>query len=71
MKAFLADHRELVGNTELHYSHNKKCYCLYMDEFLTYKELFSLIEILIGARAFSKMERLTLVEKMKRFCGNS
>ena len=25
LKAFLADHRELVGNTELHYSHNEKC----------------------------------------------
>lgn len=67
LKAFLADHRELVGNTELHYSHNEKCYRLYMDEFLTNKELFSLIEVLIGARAFSKMELLTLVEKIKRF----
>ena len=67
LKAFLADHRELVGNTELHYSHNEKCYRLYMDEFLTNKELFSLIEVLIGARAFSKMELLTLIEKIKRF----
>ncbi len=67
LKAFLADHRELVGNTELQYSHNEKCYHLYMDEFLSNKELFSLIEVLIGARAFSKMELLTLVEKMKRF----
>lgn len=67
LKAFLADHRELVGNTELQYSHQEKCYHLYMDEFLTNKELFSLIEVLIGARAFSKMELLTLVEKMKRF----
>lgn len=67
LKTFLADHRELVGNTELHYSHNEKCYRLYMDEFLTNKEMFSLIEVLIGARAFSKMELLTLVEKMKRF----
>lgn len=67
LKAFLADHRELVGNTELQYSHHEKCYHLYMDEFLTNKELFSLIEVLIGARAFSKMELLALVEKMKRF----
>lgn len=67
LKAFLADHRELTGNTELQYSHQEKCYRLYMDEFLTNKELFSLIEVLIGARAFSKMELLTLVEKMKRF----
>lgn len=67
LKAFLADHRELVGNTELQYSYQEKCYYLHIDEFLTNKELFSLIEVLIGARAFSKMELLTLVEKMKRF----
>ena len=34
LKSFLADHRELVGNTELQYSHQDKCYRLYMDEFL-------------------------------------
>lgn len=67
LKVFLANHRDLVGNTGLEYSHQDKCYRLFMDEFLTNKELFSLIEVLIGARAFSKMELLTLVEKMKRF----
>lgn len=67
LKAFLADHRDLVGNTDLEYSHQDKCYRLYMDEFLTNKELFALVEVLIGARAFSKMELLALVDKMKRF----
>ena len=67
LKAFLSDHRELVGNVELEYSHQNKSYRLFTDEFLTNKELFSLVEVLIGARAFSKMELLTLVEKMKRF----
>lgn len=67
LKAFLADHRELVGNTELEYSHQDKCYRLYMDEFLTNKELFSLVEVMIGARAFSRMELLTLTDKLKRF----
>ncbi len=67
LKAFLLDHRELVGNMELQYSHHDKCYRLYMDEFLTNKELFALIETLIGARAFSKMELLALIDKMKRF----
>ena len=66
-KAFLADHRELVGNTELTYSYQDKCYRLMMDEFLSNKELFSLVEVLIGSRAFSKMELLTVVEKLKRF----
>lgn len=67
LKAFLADHRELVGNTELEYSHQDKCYHLYMDEFLTNKELFALVEVIIGARAFSKMELLALTDKLKRF----
>ena len=67
LKAFLANHRELVGNTELQYDHQSKCYRLHMDEFLSNKELFALVEVMIGARAFSKMELLTLTEKLKRF----
>ena len=67
LKAFLADHRELVGNTELEYSYQDKCYRLHMDEFLTNKELFALVEVMIGARAFSGMELLTLTDKLKRF----
>ena len=67
LKAFLADHRDLVGNTELQYSHQNKCYRLHMDEFLNNQELFSLVEVMIGARAFSKMELLALIDKLKRF----
>lgn len=67
LKDFLADHRELVGNTELQYSYSDKCYRLYMDEFLSNKELFSLAEVIIGARAFSRMELLALVDKLKKF----
>ncbi len=67
LKIFLADHRSLVGNTELQYSHQDKCYRLYMDEFLSSKELFSLIEVMIGARAFSKEELLLLTSKLKSF----
>lgn len=67
LKAFLADHRELVGNTELEYSSQEKCYRLYMDEFLSNKELFALVEVMIGARAFSKEELLTLTGKLKKF----
>ena len=67
LKNFLADHRELVGNTELQYSYSDKCYRLHMDEFLSNKELFALVEVMIGARAFSKMELLTLIDKLKKF----
>lgn len=67
LKNFLADHRELVGHTELQYSYQDKCYRLYMDEFLSSKELFALVEVMIGARAFSKEELLALTAKLKRF----
>lgn len=67
LKAFLADRRDLVGNTELQYSYQDKCYRLYMDGFLTNKELFALTEVMIGARAFSKMELLELTEKLRGF----
>ena len=67
LKAFLADHRDLVGNTELQYSHQDKCYYLYMEEFLTNKEMFALIEVIIGVRAFSKKELLILTDKLRRF----
>ena len=45
LKAFLADHRQLVGNTELLYSSQSKCYRLYMDEFLTNQELFASVDL--------------------------
>lgn len=67
LKAFLADHRELVGNSEMQYSYSDKCYRLYMDEFLTNKELFALVEVMIGARAFSKIELLAMIDKLKNF----
>lgn len=67
LKNFLADHRDLVGNTQLQYSHQDKCYRLYVDEFLSSKELFALVEVMIGARAFSKDELLSLTAKLKRF----
>lgn len=67
LKNFLADNRDLVGNTELQYSYQDKCYHLYMDEFLSSKELFALVEVMIGARAFSQEELLELTAKLKRF----
>ena len=67
LKSFLADHRHLVGYTELNYSSQDKCYRLHMDEFLTNRELFAMVEVMIGARAFSKEELLTLTDKLKRF----
>ena len=67
LKAFLADHRDLVNNTELRYNYQKKCYCLHTEDFLSNKELFALVKVMIGSRAFSKIELLELVEKLRHF----
>jgi len=67
LKAFLADHWDLVGNAELKYSRQDRCYHLHMDEFLSNRELFALVEVLIGTRAFSKKELYTLLNKFRRF----
>lgn len=67
IKIFLSDNRELVGYTELDYDFSKKAYYLKLDEFLTNKELFSIIEILIGSRALSNTDTLTIINKVKRF----
>ncbi len=67
IKAFLADHRELVGNTELVYSFRDKCYHLSMDGFLSSKELLSVVEVLVGSRPFSKVELLTIMDKLRHF----
>ena len=48
LKTFLAEHRDLVGNTELQYSYQDKCYHLYMDEFLTNKELLLILDCLLN-----------------------
>lgn len=67
LKAFLSDHRDLVGDTELSYSHQDKCYRLHLAEFLSSKELFALMEVIIGSRAFSKAELLEITRKLKHF----
>ena len=67
LRNFLADHRDLVSHAEMRYDHQKRCYRLHMEEFLSNKELFALVEVMIGARAFSRMELLELIEKLKRF----
>ncbi len=56
-----------MQNAELTYSHKDKTYRLSNDEFLKNKELFALVKILLGSRAFSKDEVLTLIYKLKKF----
>lgn len=67
IQAFLAEHRELLQNAELRYSHRDKAYLLTSDEFLKNQELFAVIKVLLGSRCFSKEEILPLIAKMKKF----
>ncbi len=67
IQSFLAEHRELMQNAELIYSHKDKSYRFSNDEFLKNKELFAIVKILLGSRALNKDEILTLIYKLKRF----
>ncbi|MEE0863228.1 MAG: WYL domain-containing transcriptional regulator [Lachnospiraceae bacterium] len=65
LKAFLADNRDILGNAELKYSSNSHCYTLEMDNLFTNKELFALSKVLIGSKAFSHEELLSIIWKLK------
>lgn len=67
IKNFLFDNRDLVGNTEIKYTSNAKSYYLEFDNFLLSKELIAIIKMMIGCRAFSKMEILEIIGKLKSF----
>lgn len=67
IQEFLSEHRELMQNSELTYSHKDKAYILNSDEFLKNKELFALVKVMLGCRCFSKEEVLTLIAKLKKF----
>lgn len=65
LKAFLADYRDILGNAELKYSASDHCYTLEMDNLFSNKELFAIAKVLIGSRAFSHEELLTIIGKLK------
>ena len=67
IKAFLLNRRDAAGNAELTYCHRDKCYRLVMEDFLTDRELFALVEVIIGSRAFSKKELDAITGKLKGF----
>lgn len=71
IRTFLADNRDLVGNSDLVYDRSEKCYILKMDDFLQDKELLAVIKILIGSRAFGKDELLGIINKLKKFVSTS
>lgn len=65
IKNFLADNRDVVGQTEFVYSHQSKTYSLMFDNFLVSKELMTIVKILVGSRALSKIELLEMISKLK------
>lgn len=67
IRNFLSNARELIGSTELKYSPGTKTYYMEFDNFLLNKELAAIVKILIGSRAFSKMELLGLISKLENF----
>ena len=67
IKNFLSENRDVVGNVELKYSTSTKGYHLEFHNFLLSKELIAIIKVLIGSRAFSKMEIIEMVSKLKQF----
>lgn len=67
IRAFLANDRELSAHAELVYSRSEKCYTMRVNDVLRDSELLAVIKILIGSRALSKRELLTIITKLKRF----
>lgn len=67
IKNFLSDNRDIVGNTELKYSSSSKYYYLEFENFLLSKELLAIMKMMVGCRAFSKMDVLKLSTKLKNF----
>ena len=64
---FFYEHRDIMNNAEIVYSHKDKAYILKSDEFLKNAELFALVKVILGARCFSKKDTLTLIGKIKQF----
>lgn len=67
IKTFLYENRELTGNSELKYAAASKSYYLEFDDFLLSRELLAVMKMMIGCRAFSKMEILEIISKLKKF----
>jgi len=67
IKTLLANNREMVGYAELDYNHAIKAYRLTSSEFLTDKELFAIVKVILGSRAFSEISLVELIAKFKRF----
>lgn len=71
LKNFLSEHSDLVGYSELEYSYQEKSYSLFLDFFLSNKQLFAIIKIILGSKSLSKMEVLNIISKLKKLTSSS
>lgn len=71
LRNFLAEHSDLVGYSELEYSHKEKSYSLFLDFFLSNKQLFLMSKIILGSRSLSKIEVLDILSKLKKLTSSS
>lgn len=67
IREFFEDNREIVSNNEIKYNPSTKKYTLEVENSLSNNELFAILKILIGTRAFSKEELKKIIDKMKKF----
>ena len=66
IKSFLSEMGDVTGYAQLRYLGSEKAYCLDAGSSLRGKELAAIIKVLIGCRAFSKMETLNIIAKLKQ-----
>lgn len=67
IKDFLSENRDLVGNIDFEYYYEKKAYRLNREDLFSIQELIGIIKVLIGSRAFGKIEILDMITKLKKF----
>ncbi|MBQ7200707.1 MAG: WYL domain-containing transcriptional regulator [Eubacterium sp.] len=65
LKAFLSEHADVIGYTELVFDGHTRTYHLELENFISNKELLAMVKVLIGARPFNQKELLTLINKLK------
>lgn len=71
LNRFLSNHRDLVGYSELEYSHKDKSYTLKLDFFLSNKELFAITKIVLGSRSLNENDISNIIKKLKSVTSKS
>lgn len=65
IRNYLADNRDVFGDSEFSYNYHSKTYSLVLENFLVSKELMTIVKVLIGSRALSKLELVDMISKLK------